>query len=192
MLEPVYPLTTPRLTLRPYAAGDLAFLHDMFRRDEVTRYLPWGSMDRDAARAKLEQRIGQTRITAEHSGIVVAAVETSTGQLVGEFMLRLISAESRQGEVGWSLHPDVHGRGLATEAAAEMLRLGFEELGLHRIAAECDPRNLASMRVMERLGMRHEGHLVDNELLKGEWVGTIICAILEGEWRDARRHPTRS
>jgi RimJ/RimL family protein N-acetyltransferase len=65
-----------------------------------------------------------------------------------------------------------------------MLRLGFEELGLHRIFAESDARNAASMRVMERLGMRREAHFVENEFLKGEWTDGVVCAILEREWRD--------
>ena len=112
--------------------------------------------------------------------------------MIGEFMLRLTSAESRQGEIGWSLHPDAHGRGLGTEGAREMLRLGFDELGLHRIVAECDPRNDASIRVMERLGMRREAHHLESEFLKGEWVGSYVCALLEDEWRDATRPPARS
>ena len=78
---------------------------------------------------------------------------------------------------------DAQGRGLATEGAREMLRAGFSELGLHRIVADCDTRNAASLRVMARLGMRREAELVENELLKGEWTSEIVCAILESEWR---------
>ena len=103
--------------------------------------------------------------------------------MVGEFMLRLKSIGSRQGEIGWCLHPDAQGRGLATEGAQAILRLGFVELGLHRIVAGCDPRNAASLRVMDRLGMRREAALVDSEYLKDEWVGEIVCAMLESEWR---------
>jgi RimJ/RimL family protein N-acetyltransferase len=64
-----------------------------------------------------------------------------------------------------------------------MLRLGFGELRLHRIVAECDPRNIASQRVMERLGMRREAAFIENQFLKGEWVGESVYAILETEWR---------
>jgi RimJ/RimL family protein N-acetyltransferase len=105
--------------------------------------------------------------------------------MVGEFMLRLTSADSRQGEIGWSIHPDFQRRGLATEGAREMLRLGFDVLRLHRIVAACDPRNLGSLRVMEHLGMRREAHFVESEFLKGEWIGEIVCAVLEDEWRAA-------
>ena len=67
-----------------------------------------------------------------------------------------------------------------------MLSLGFEELGLHRIVGECDARNSASARVLERLGMRREAHLVENEFVKGEWASALIYATLDREWR-ARR-----
>lgn len=186
MLQPTYPLRTARMTLRPYEPGDLGALHDLFGREDVSRYLIWEPMDVDQARALLERRVRQTRIEAESDAIMLAAVDAETGRVIGEFMLRLTSAQSRQGEIGWSLHPDVQGRGLATEGAREMLRLGFEELGLHRIVAECDPRNVASLRVMERLGMRREAEFVENEFLKGEWIGETVCAMLETEWRAPR------
>ena len=183
VLDAATPIITPRMTLRRYESGDLSALHAMFGREDVCRYLPWAPMDLDQARAKIEQRLQQFRIDADGQAVVLAAIEAETGRHVGEFMLRLTNAESRQGEIGWSLHPDAHGRGLATEGARSMLRLGFEELGLHRITAGCDPRNVASLRVMERLGMRREAEFVESWFLKGEWVGEIVCAILESEWR---------
>lgn len=183
MLTPDYPIATERLLLRPYEPGDLDALHEMFGREDVCRYLPWPPMDLDQARAKVEQRLRQTRIDADGEALVLAAVETATGRYIGEFMLRLTNGESRQGEVGWSLHPDAHGRGLATEGAREMLRVGFEELGLHRVTAGTDPRNTASLRVMERLGMRREAQFVESWFLKGEWVGEVVCALLDSEWR---------
>jgi RimJ/RimL family protein N-acetyltransferase len=171
------------MTLRPYEIGDLAAVHDLFGREDVSRYLFWEPMDIDAARALLERRLKQTRIEADGDGVLVAALDAETGRYIGEFMLRLTSAQSRQGEIGWSVHPDVQGRGLATEGAREMLRLGFGELGLHRIVADCDPRNAPSQRVMEHLGMRHEAEFIEKQFLKGEWVGESVYAILETEWR---------
>jgi RimJ/RimL family protein N-acetyltransferase len=170
-----FPIRTSRLALRPYEPGDLAFLHSMFSREDVCRYLPWPPMDLDQARAKLEQRVHQTHLDADGDPLVLVAEESESGRAVGEFMLRLKSVES--------LHPDAQGRGYATEGAREILRLGFDELGLHRIVAGCDPRNTGSMRVMDRLGMRREAEFVDYEFLKGEWVGELVYAMLESEWR---------
>lgn len=184
MLRPSYPIETERMLLRPYVREDVAHVLDLFGREDVARYVPFGPLDADGARDLVERRIRQGSIEAEGQGLVLAAeLRDAPGAApVAEFMLRLISEESRQGEVGWVVHPDHQGRGLATEGAARMLRIGFEDLGLHRIAAECDPRNPASVRVMEHLGMRREAHLVENEYLKGEWIGTLIYAILDREW----------
>jgi RimJ/RimL family protein N-acetyltransferase len=69
-----------------------------------------------------------------------------------------------------------------TEAATALLRLGFGELGLHRLTAKCSARNAASARLMERLGMRREGHLVGTRLVKGEWRDELVYAMLADEW----------
>jgi RimJ/RimL family protein N-acetyltransferase len=183
-LDPPAPLTTARLTLRPFEMSDLDAYHDLLGREDVCRFLIWEPMNRDEARAKLELRIRQTRIKSEGDAILLAVVETATGRMIGELMLRLASSLSRQGEVGWSIHPDVQGRGLATEGATELLRLGFDQLGLHRIHAGADSRNTGSIRVMEKLGMRREALFVEAELFKGEWAGDVIYAILEDEWRE--------
>ena len=66
-----------------------------------------------------------------------------------------------------------------------MLRLGFEELGLHRIIGRCDGRNEASARLMAKLGMRHEAHFVRNEIVKGEWTDEVVYAMLGEEWAEA-------
>ncbi len=91
--------------------------------------------------------------------------------------------EHRQGEIGYIFHPAHAGHGYATEASRAMLRVGFEELGLHRITGRLDARNEASARVLERLGMRREAHLLENEFVKGEWTGEVVYALLEHEWR---------
>lgn len=177
------PRRTARLVLRGYRAGDLAAFHDLFGRDDVCRYIPFGPLDAEQARSKLELRMRQTRIDADGDALLFAAEEISTSRMIGELMLRLSSARARQGEIGWVLHPDVQGRGLATEGARELLRLGFVDLGLHRITADCDARHAASQRVMERLGMRREAELVENDRHRGEWTSEIVYAILGSEWR---------
>jgi RimJ/RimL family protein N-acetyltransferase len=182
-LEPDYPVLTDRLLLRPYRPDDLDAVLDLFGRADVSRYLLWEPMDLEAATALLRRRLTTNRIAKEGDGILLVVTEQATDRFVGEVMLQLTSAASRQGEIGWSIHPDMQGRGYATEAAREMLRLGFESLGLHRIMADSDPRNAASIKVMEKLGMRLEAHHVDSMFLKGEWVGAVVGAMLESEWR---------
>jgi len=180
------PLATERLVLRPFEPGDLMAVFDLYQRKEVCRYLFWGPLDLDGARDHLDGRMGRTRIGSDGDAIRLAGVDRSTGRMIGEFMLRVTSIEHRQGEVGWMIHPDVQGRGLATEAAAELLRAAFETLGLHRIVADADPRNAASLRIMEKLGMRREADYIEQFFVKGTWIDQVVCAILATEWRAAQ------
>ncbi len=183
MLRPAYPLETDRLLLRPYVDDDLEALHEIERLEGTARYLYNAPLDLDATRALLERRKTLTVIDEEHDGLLLAAVLKGTGTLIGHVNLEVKSREHRQGEIGYVLHPDHQGHGYATEAAAVMLRLGFEELDLHRIVGRLDARNAASARVLERLGMRLEAHLRENEFVKGEWVSELIYAVLASEWR---------
>ena len=101
-----------------------------------------------------------------------------TGQHLGEVTLFVSNAEHRTGEIGFVFHPESHGQGYAAEASVELLRLGFEELGLHRIIGRLDARNTGSAKLLERLGLRQEAHFVQNEFLKGEWTDELVFAML--------------
>ena len=103
---------------------------------------------------------------------------------VGDVSLFLTSAEHRQGELGFIFHPAHQGRGYATEAAGALLReLAFGTFGLHRVTGRAEARNAASIRVMEKLGMRREAHLVENELVKGEWQSELVYAVRQSQSR---------
>jgi RimJ/RimL family protein N-acetyltransferase len=183
VLTPDLPIRTERLLLRLYTADDLDDVHDIQRRPDVVRYLYWGTRDRDQARDSLRKKIASSVLRAEGDDLTLAVVLPETGKVIGDVLLVWVSGEHRQGEIGYIFHPGHGGRGYATEAAAVMLRLGFEGLGLHRIVGRLDGRNTASARVLERLGMRREAHLVENEMVKGEWTDEIVYAMLEDEWR---------
>jgi len=75
------------------------------------------------------------------------------------------------------------GRGYATEAASEILDFGFDVLLLHRVWAGCDPENVASARVLEKLGMRLEGHLRESERIRGAYRDTLVYAVIESDPR---------
>ncbi len=185
MLKPDYPIRTPRLILRPYTFDDFEALHDLQSRPEVTRYLLFDARDRDQVRMSLEQKVAAAELDDEGGNLSLAVVLPQTGALIGDVTLFWLSRANRQGEIGYVFHPDHGGRGYATEAAAVLLRLGFAELGLHRIIGRIDARNAPSARVLERLGMRREAHFVQNEILKGEWTDEVVYAMLEDEWRRA-------
>ncbi len=111
-------------------------------------------------------------------------VVRETDTLIGDVSLHLVSDEHRQGEVGYIIHPDHAGRGYATEAVRQLLRIAFDDLGLHRVVGRLEARNLASARVLEKLGMRREALLVENEWVKDEWQSELVYAILDREWRE--------
>lgn len=183
MLKPDYPIRTPRLALRPYTLDDLDALYDIQSRPDVTRYLLFEARDRDEVRKSLRQKVAATALDYEGANLTLAVVLPETGALIGDVMLFWRSREHRQGEIGYIFHPDQGGQGYATEAARVMLRLGFDEFGLHRIIGRVDARNTASARVLKRLGMRREAHFLQNEIVKGEWTDEIVYAMLGEEWR---------
>lgn len=186
MLRPDYPIETARLTLRPFTEDDLDALYAYQNLPEVARYLYNEPRDLAATAEVLERRVAVTALEQPGDILVLAVVLRETGELVGEVNLEWLSERHRQGEFGFVFNPAHHGNGYAGEAAVEMLRLGFDGLGLHRIIGRCDGRNRASAALMARLGMRREAHFVQNELVKGEWADEIVYAMLAREWVDPR------
>ena len=189
-LSPQYPIRTARLLLRPLTAADTWALLAYRGRADVCRFLPFEPMTAEVLTARLATDLGRTRITGENQGLTLgvqlhagpAAAASPTTPLIGDVVLFVRSERHLGGELGYVFAPEAGGRGYATEAAAAMLRLGFEGLGLHRIVARLDARNDASARLAARLGMRREAHLVRNELFKGEWSDELIFAMLADEW----------
>lgn len=184
MLRPAYPIETERLTLRPFSADDLEGLYAYQSLPEVARFLYWEPRTLEESRTFLRQKMMASTIEKEGDWLVLAVVWRQTGDLMGEVNLQWRSREHRQGEIGYIFNPAFHGKGFATEAAEVVLRLGFEGLDLHRVVGRLDGRNTASARVLERLGMRREAHLRQNEMVKGEWTDEVIYAMLRHEWEE--------
>jgi RimJ/RimL family protein N-acetyltransferase len=134
-------------------------------------------------RQALDTKIRQRGLAEEGDNLALAVVWPAAGRVVGEVDLRWLSRLHQQGEIGFVFHPQQQGRGLAGEAAELVLRLGFGQLGLHRIVGRCDARNEPSARLMRRLGMRLEAHFVQSEIFKGEWADEHVYALLNEEWR---------
>lgn len=175
--DPAWPLTTERLTLRPVAPDDAEAFLGWRSRTDVVRYMYQPPWDLPTARAKL--RTWSSAPFEDVGDVLVLAVELDGG-VVGETMLKW-AAGPRQAEIGYALHPDVGGRGLATEAARATLGLAFATYGFHRVYARIDEENLASVRVAERLGMRREARLVESDLRDGGWSTELVYALLDRE-----------
>ncbi len=174
-------LTTERLILRDFVEADWPALHAVESRPEVARYQGFSPRTEEESRAYVMGSIVSARERPRQT-YDLAVVLTSEAELIGRVGLSVTDAEIGEAVLWYTLHPDRWGQGYMTEAARGLIGFGFGELWLHRIWADCDPANIASWRVLEKLGMRREGHLVENARIKGEWVDSYIYAILEREW----------
>lgn len=183
---PDYPIETARLRLRPFTRGDVDAVFAYRQREDVARYLFDEPMSRESCAEAVQARVGQIGFERDGDKIFLAVERIDDLAMMGEVSLILRSLEARQAELGYIFNPDFHGFGYATEASQALLALGFEGAGMHRIYARCDARNVASAKVMERLGMRREAHFREHVLVKGAWDEELIYAMLEDEWR-ARR-----
>jgi ribosomal-protein-alanine N-acetyltransferase len=111
-----------------------------------------------------------------------AVILRAEDELIGSCGIRKSTPCAREAEIGFEFHPAHWGRGYATESAGLLLAFGFEELGVHRIWARCLAENRSSSRVLERLGMRLEGKLRQNEWFTDRWWDTLLYGMLEDEW----------
>jgi RimJ/RimL family protein N-acetyltransferase len=179
---PDWPLETDRLVLRPYEAGDLGAYHAIRSQPEVVRYLYDDPLTIEKAREKVERLVKSRALEAEDDWLAAAITVRESGAFVGDVAFHWVSVQHRTGEIGFVLDPRHQGHGYATEAARALLDWGFGTFGLHRIIGRTEARNSASARVLERLGMRLEAHLVENEWVKDEWQSELVYAILDREW----------
>ena len=180
---PNYPIITPRLRLRPFTRGDVDAVYSYRSLPEVAEYLFDLPMSHDECAEAIRARTVQTALTGEGDKILVAVERLEDGLLVGEVSLIWRSVADQQAEIGYVIHPAAQRRGYATEAARALLAFGFSGVDLHRIYARCDARNIASARVMQRLGMRQEAHFHQHTFTKGRWDEELIWAILAEDWR---------
>ena len=186
----ISPIHTERAMLRRFAPSDLADVNAYQSNESVVRYLAWEAQTSDESVRFLAERACMTRLAADGDGVVYA-VDTGiasgrSARVVGEIILLLDSVPQARLEIGWIFHPDVHGHGYASEAARAVIDMCFTTLCAHRLIARVDPRNLASARLSERLGMRHEGVQREDHFLKGEWASTSVYTLLASEYASLR------
>jgi RimJ/RimL family protein N-acetyltransferase len=173
-------LQSERLLLRRFAEGDLrpflAYLNDPL----VARYQTWESYSEQRAREAIER---QKSLDPGTPGqwFTFALELKGTGELVGHVALKT-DEDGRQAEIGFTLAREFHGKGLAFEAAARVLDYAFTDLGLHRVTAITDCENRSSVALLQRLGLRREGHFIQNIWFKGAWGDEYSYAILREEW----------
>ncbi|MFT4283512.1 MAG: GNAT family protein [Protaetiibacter sp.] len=175
-------LVSERLELRPLSEAELPAMTAYRGDPEVCRFLPFPPQTVDDIRGRIGHILGATSLEGENAGVAVGVFRRDDGELIGDLVLFHPDLVNGVAEIGWVIRPDVSGRGYATEAVRTLLDAAFGVYGLRRVVARIDAENTASARLAERVGMRLEAHLVENEWYKGRWGDELDYAILAREW----------
>lgn len=176
------PVGTDRLVLRRFAPDDVADVYAYQRLPEVARYLYRPPLSRaECAELVARRAAAELRWAVDGDEIGLAVCRRDDPGVLGSVVLTLRSARARQAEIGWVFHPAHAGHGYATEAARALAARAFDVLGVHRVFARLDVENTASVRLCERLGMRREAHLVENDLDGDRWGSEYIYAALAAD-----------
>jgi [ribosomal protein S5]-alanine N-acetyltransferase len=184
-------LETERLILRDYVKDDWQRVLEYQSDPLYLRYYEWTERTPEAAQEFvgwfLDHQRQKPRIKFQ-----LAIVLKSTNQLIGNCGIRMDKPNALQADIGYELDPKHWNQGYATEAAHAIVDFGFSTFGLHRVWSWCVADNLGSAHVLEKLGMRLEGHLRENEYYRGRWWDTLMFAILADEWSMHKQgHPVQ-
>lgn len=178
------PLETARLVLRQFVAPDAPVLSEYRSDPEVARYQSWPTPYSVAAAQRLID--GQADVERPRPGDWLQIAATLDGELIGDVAVRL-SDDGRTARIGYTIARAHQRQGLGAEAAGAIVGRLFET-GVYRVQASLDARNVASARLLDRLGFRHEGTEIAAELADGEWCDVAHYAILRDE-HEARVSP---
>lgn len=184
-------LETERLVLRDAEPGDAEAIQRYAGDPEVVRLMIWGPNTLEQTQEFLQHRVTHQQVAPERREFELLIVEKATGQVIGGAGLRVHDSAALSADLGYVLARSRWGQGIVPEACRRLLELGFGSFGLHRVWASADARNLQSQRVMEKLGMRHEAHLRDEQWVKDQYRDTVVYALTEDEYwsRQARADP---
>jgi [ribosomal protein S5]-alanine N-acetyltransferase len=174
-------LVTERLVLREFTENDWPDLHAIESDPEVARYQSFEPRTPADAQAYLQDTLAGARAQPRRTYDLAVTLRTSD-RVIGRCGLHFSNPELREAMVWYTLLRALWGQGYIPEALRALVHFGFIELKVHRVWADCDPLNRPSYRVLEKLGMRREGHLRENAFEKGAWADSLIYAILDHEW----------
>jgi RimJ/RimL family protein N-acetyltransferase len=174
------PILTTRLELREFRQSDWKAVQGYASDSEVVRYMEWGPNTEKDSQDFIKRSIAYKR-ERPRKNFDLAVVLRRDGTLIGGCGIYLTDPANREGYIGYVFNRKFWGRGYATETARALVEFGFHKLNLHRIFSWCDSENLASARVMEKIGMTQEAYHRQNKLIKGKWRNTVLFAILEDD-----------
>lgn len=180
---------TARLDVRRFTSADIATFSDYRADPDVARYQSWNDFTLEDGSALVES-LRHVELGTPGEWFQLALEDRSRGALIGDLACKVNASEPREMEIGFTIAPDDQGRGYATEATDAFLDHAFAAMWMHRVVAVTDARNTAAAALLGRVGLRQEGHLVDNVWFKGEWGSELLFAKLAREHRPTRNLPT--
>lgn len=158
-------------------------VHNYTAQEKVCQYQPWGPNSVEESKAFVKQvLVDATKKT--RTRFVCAIVYKKDGRMigVGEFNIRDIN--NKIGEIAYIVNPVYWGNGIATDVGKLLIEFGFSKFNLHRIYATCDPRNIGSKKVLEKVGMTREVRIREDLLMKDGWRDSLLYSVLEHEWKE--------
>lgn len=174
-----FTLSNGRLSLREFTKDDWIDVHKYASQEIVCQYQPWGPNTEEDSKGFVNQVI-KDALQQPRTRFAFAIIYKENMIGTGEINIRNFT--NRVGEVAYIVNPDYWGKGIATDVAKFLINYGFKELKLHRIYATCDPRNIGSSKVLEKVGMIKEGRIREHLLVKDGWRDSILYSVLEHEW----------
>lgn len=173
-------LESERIILKEMIEEDWRGVHNYASQSIVCQYQPWGPNTEDESKCFVKQIIEDAKIVPR-SRFVFAVFDKESNEMIGAGEFNLRDQHNKVGEIGYIIHPDYWGKGIATEVAKLLIEFGFTAFHLHRIYATCDPRNSGSIKVLEKSGMTKEGRMREVLLVKDGWRDSFLYSILEQE-----------
>lgn len=178
--KPWFPIRTKRLLLREFRDSDFDDVHVYATDDQTVRFMDWGPNSPEETRKFLDDRLSEQQAWPRND-ISLAVELVEEGKVIGAIRIGL--GAHRDADFGYSYGSPYWRRGLGYEAAQALVAAAFEVIGLRRVWATCDARNLGSFAIMEKLGMRREGRLRQHmPAREGGWRDTLVYGLLAEEW----------
>lgn len=177
------PISTDRLHLREFTKSDFEGLYTYSSDPRVTRYLFFGPRDRDAAADYLEELLESQR-EAPRTRFELAVEESLTGAVIGACDLSFIEADVV--DLGYMLGHPHWGKGYATEMALALTDAAFFDLRADRVISTVDVDNHASIRVLEKIGMRWEAVYRRHRRAKNRWWDCHLYTLPRAVWEALR------
>ncbi|MGE7941954.1 GNAT family N-acetyltransferase [Lysinibacillus xylanilyticus] len=167
-------IKTKRLLIREFEVQDWQAVYEYTSNPNVMKYIPEGVFNEENAKNFVLENSGQK---AKHFPVILL----NENIVIGHMVFHQYFGDHTY-EIGWVLNPNYYNNGYASEAARAVLDYGFKEMKLHRIIATCQPENIPSYRVMEKIGMRREGYFKKCIPHGDEWWDEYYYAVLDEEW----------